>query len=53
MPNEAYGRGIYQSVLVLSRHLRFELGKGDLGFGSRRELRWIAKKEEQVLTDSI
>jgi hypothetical protein len=25
MPNEAYGRGIYLSILVLSRHWRFEL----------------------------
>jgi hypothetical protein len=25
MPNEAYGKGIYLSVLILSRHWRFEL----------------------------
>jgi hypothetical protein len=25
MPNEAYGKGIYLSILILSRHWRFEL----------------------------
>jgi hypothetical protein len=45
MPNEAYGGGIYLSSLILRRHWGFELKGSDLGFGSRRRLRRIAKRE--------
>jgi hypothetical protein len=53
MPIEAYGRRIYLSSLVLSRHWGFELGIRGSRVWIQTRIPTDCKEREQMLTDSI
>jgi hypothetical protein len=53
MPIEAYGRRIYLSCLVLSRHWGFELETRGSRVWIQTRIPADCEEREQVLTDSI